>query len=467
MVGWLIRMTSANLHLHQEIFTRAGAIISSALSTWLIFRIGSIINNEQTGWFAALLYTSSLYASLGAGAYILPDSPQLVFWFLSIFLLAKILHSQQYQSNTILLWCCWGVASGLCIMCKVHGAFLWFGFILYCLLFNRSLFRHRGLYLSAIITLMIVSPIFIWNIQNHFASYAFHSQRVSIAGAQFHFERFIIQLLKLILITNPINFFLICWSFMSIRKLPDLQKDIRLILCCSLPLILILLFVSLFRETYPHWSGPALSTLLLIPSIRLSADPGYKVPIVPNAIKWALAFVLILSFSEILITHYYPGTYSEQKEGLNLGKGDQTLDMYGWKYTGKKFDSLYRQDIINKHMPPDAPIIVTKWFPAAHIDFYVGGLTNQQTIGLGSISDLHEYFWTNKYKYPLKSGDSVYYIVPSNLFDYKTLDKINNCFASYEMPMVIECMRNGSICKHIYVFRLKGYKPGSYKTELF
>jgi hypothetical protein len=224
--------------------------------------------------------------------------------------------------------------------------------------------------------------------------------------------------------------------------------------------------VSLFRETYPHWSGPALSTLLLIPSISTTSD-NYKTAVIPNVIKWALAFVLIIGFSEILITHLYPGTSSEQKEGLNLGKGDQTLDMFGWKYTGEKFDSLYRQDVARKLMPRDAHIIVTKWFPAAHIDFYISNLTKQQTIGLGSVSDLHEYYWTNKYKYPLKAGDSAYYIVPSNLFDYRVLDKINNSFTSYEMPLVIECLRNGLICKHVYVFRLRGYKPGSYNTDPF
>ncbi len=467
IVGWLIRLTTANLLLHNEFFTRAGAIISSAVSTWLIFRIGSKINNERTGWFAALLYTSSLYASLGAGTYILPDSPQLVFWLLSIYLLIKILHSAEHPSNVTLLWCYWGIATGLCVMCKAHGIFLWLGLVLYCLLFNRSWFKYRGIYLSALITIIVISPIIVWNLQNHFASYEFHSHRVSLSGATIHFERFIKQLLKVILITNPINFFLICMCFISSPDLPVFKKDIQLILCCSLPLILILLFVSLFRETYPHWSGPAWSTLLLIPAIRLNPDPGIKIRLVPNIMKWALAFLLIIGFSEILITNLYPGTSSEQKEGLNLGKGDLTLDMFGWKYTGEKFDSLYKQDVTNKRMPPGAPIIVTKWFPAAHIDFYVASLTKQQTVGIGNISDLHQYYWTNKYKQPLKSGDSAYYIVPSNLFDYKILDKINNCFASYEMPLVIESFRNGSICKHIYVFRLKGYKPGSYKTDPF
>jgi 4-amino-4-deoxy-L-arabinose transferase-like glycosyltransferase len=81
MVAWLIRLTTLNLLVHHEFFVRLGAIIASAICTWLIFKIGIKIKNEQTGWFAALLYTASIYSSIAAGAFILPDSPQMVFWF--------------------------------------------------------------------------------------------------------------------------------------------------------------------------------------------------------------------------------------------------------------------------------------------------------------------------------------------------------------------------------------------------
>jgi hypothetical protein len=37
IVGWLIRFTTANLMLDTEFFIRLGAIISAALTTWLLF----------------------------------------------------------------------------------------------------------------------------------------------------------------------------------------------------------------------------------------------------------------------------------------------------------------------------------------------------------------------------------------------------------------------------------------------
>ena len=168
--------------------------------------------------------------------------------------------------------------------------------------------------------------------------------------------------------------------------------------------------------------------------------------------------MLAVAVSDFLVTNYYPGTTSEQKQGLNIGTGDLTLDMYGWKEAGKKFDSLYRSDVAKQIMPYNAPIIVTNWFPAGHIDFYIASKTKQQTIGMSNILSLHQYYWMNKYKKQLKNGDSAYFIVPSNLFNYKTFDELTNSFMSYEMPLVVNQFRGGLICKQLYIFRFKGYK---------
>jgi Dolichyl-phosphate-mannose-protein mannosyltransferase len=460
IVAWLIRLTTVNLLFHSELFVRLGAIIASAICTWLIFKIGTVVNNLQTGWFAALLYTSSIYCSIASGTFILPDSPQMVFWLSSVLILVKISHLNTYDPKSTFLWCLFGLMTGLCIMSKVHGVFIWFGVALYSLFINRAWLKYPGIYFSAIITLIIISPIFIWNLQNNFISYEFHSSRIRLIGERVHVSGFIKGLLAVILITNPVNFFLIysnlIWAFKG--KFAVDKKDIQLLLFCSLPLIVVLLFISLFRETFPHWSGPAYSCLLILPAIKLSSVFEKERRDIPNGIKVALAFMIIMAVSEIIATNYYPGTSSEQKEGLYIGKGDYSLDMYGWKEAGEKFDSLYRSDVEKKIMPLSAPIIVTNWFPAAHIDFYIATKTKQQTLGIGDILSLHQYYWMNQYKKQLKNGDSAYFIVPSNLFNYKTFDAVNNNFMSYDMPLDVSQFRSGIICKQLYVFRLKGYR---------
>ncbi len=343
-------------------------------------------------------------------------------------------------------------------MSKVHGVFLWVGITLYALIYQRDWLTKKKIYLSAIISLVIVSPIIVWNFQNNFASYKFHSARISLMGESLHLQSFVKEFFSEIIITNPINFFLIYKSLLIIArgKLVVDKKAIRIILLCSIPLIAVLLVVSLFREEMPHWNGPAYSCLLLLPAIKLASRGGKKQTLV--IFKVALCFAALVMFSDVLIVNYFPGTLSIEQEGLRMGKDDATVDLYGWEITGQKFDSLYKTDIKEKIMPYEAPIVITNWYPAAQIDYYIANKTNQQTIGLGDVLSLHQYFWTNIDKRPLKKGDSAYYIVPSNWFDYKALSKLTDRFTSFDMPLSIQLYRGGIICKQVFVFRLKGYK---------
>ena len=76
MLGWLIRFTTANLFLDNEFFIRLGAIVSAAITTWLIFLSGKKLSNDYTGFLATAIYTAAIYGSIIAGTFILPDSPQ-------------------------------------------------------------------------------------------------------------------------------------------------------------------------------------------------------------------------------------------------------------------------------------------------------------------------------------------------------------------------------------------------------
>ena len=463
IVGWLIRLTTANLLLHTELFVRFGAIISSAMGTFLIYRTGTVARNKQTGWYAALLYTASPYCSIIAGTFILPDSPQMVFWLWSIFLLIRIVKLPLISSSSPKLWCWFGVSAGLCVMCKVHGVFLWFAVVLYALFYNRSWFNDKSIYLSVVISLLIVSPVIAWNIQNHFISYAYHSNRVTLSGAALNLDGFAKELAGSFFYNNPLNFVLIWSSIITFwkGKVTTDKSQIRLLLCCGLPLIGVLLIVSLFKDTLPHWSGPGYSCLIILAAIRLSSVFGNKISRVHTYLKYSLAFTAVLSIAGIIVINCFPGTLSSKKSGLNTGEGDFTLDMYGWKETGIKIDSVFKSDSIKKTMPGNAPIIINNWFPAAHIDFYIASITSHETYALGNLFNLHQYFWYNQYKKPLRNGDAAYFIMPSNLYKPEDIEQLKQNFLSISPPDVICIYRQRVLCKRIYIFRLKGYRSNA------
>ncbi|HQQ83204.1 MAG TPA: glycosyltransferase family 39 protein, partial [Cyclobacteriaceae bacterium] len=88
-VGLLIRLSTLNLLLTSELFVRLGAVLCAAAGTYITFQLGKEIRNERTGWIAAILYNTSIYTSLIAGTFIIPDSPQLVFWMMALWIMYR------------------------------------------------------------------------------------------------------------------------------------------------------------------------------------------------------------------------------------------------------------------------------------------------------------------------------------------------------------------------------------------
>jgi len=466
MVAWLIRLTTLNLFVHNELFVRLGAILSSAICTWLMYLIGNALYNARAGWFAALLYATSTYSGMGIGVYILPDSPQMVFWLASIFTLIKIVRLNSQNSHSRGQWLLFGLLVGFCIMCKVHGVFLWIGAVLYFLIYDHAGLKNRYVLIAMGVTLIIISPIIIWNFQHHFISYRFHSNRINISASDVDGVRFIKQFSKIIFLTGPIHFVLICISIFYVvkGKLLRAEREIRLLLLCCFPLILVVCFIGIFIETLPHWPGPALSTLLVLPAIKLASNLKNKKIGVPTVLKFGIAYFLVIVAVDYFSVAVFPGTLSIEKEGMKIGSDDATLDMYGWKQAGKKFDSLYWADITVKLMPAGVPVVVTDWITAAHIDYYIGTPLGPETWGLGDAYSLHQYFWMNKYKKTLVKGENAYGIIPSNLYTYKNFNKVTDNFRGYNFAIVFPEYRGGIICKVYYVIRLYNYK-GAEKWE--
>src|SRR5206468_13006221 len=117
------------------------------------------------------------YSNLMAGWLLIPDAPQMLFWFWSIYLMIKIVQEKAgSRRNNLLLF---GFVSGCCIYSKVSGIFLWLGFLLYIVLYKRDLLKLVWLYVSGCISSVFVAIIFYWNETNQFITYSYHSNRVS------------------------------------------------------------------------------------------------------------------------------------------------------------------------------------------------------------------------------------------------------------------------------------------------
>ncbi|MDP4252285.1 MAG: glycosyltransferase family 39 protein, partial [Bacteroidota bacterium] len=406
MIALLIRATTLNGLLHRELFIRLGAVLCAAADTLLVFSIVKKIGNERSGWFAACLFTFSFYSSVIAGAFILPDAPMLLFWLLSIRLMISVVEGKVSGVYWILL----GLSIGCCIMSKIHGVFLWIGFGGYILSERRALLKSPWLYISLLVSLIVISPIFYWNFANHFITYTYHKSRIGFFGKKLDFTSLLQQVLGSVFYNNPVNFifYLLMGVSLYVGKIvfPPLYK---IFLWLSLPLILVILVMSFFNETLPHWSGPAYTSLLLLAGVYL--DKITRPASSPSLLKVSGTVFLFVVVMGILAINFMPVSIGSADE-KNLGKGDITLDMTGWEGFSRRFDSLYLADMRSGAIKPGATILSDYWFPAAHLDHYLAQPYNLNILAIGPLQDIHHYAWMNGYRKQIKSGEDAYFIYP-------------------------------------------------------
>lgn len=459
MVGWLIRLTTFNLCLSSEVFVRLGAIVCSALSTWIFFLCGEKLMNEYTGYLAAILYSACIYSSIIAGVFILPDSPQMLCWVAALYCLLNLVQHHSFNGsakNQLLLF---SLVTGMAMLCKIHSVFLWLGLLLFILLYRRNWFKEPVLYTGGIITLLCFYPVVKWNIDHHFVTWFYHSKRVDVATGTFNADATVSFVVGQFFYFNPVVFILlfpaVAAAFRN-KLLIDANRQ-NLLLLVSLPLIIIATVVSFFKEILPHWTGPGYMGLLLLTAVFLSRQKGQRNrKTIPAILIAANSLLLAILLSGILVINFFPGTMGK-KESMHLGDGDITLDMKGWKQLKDSIQLLVRHDFESGAMKKDASIITNSWFPAAHLDHYVAMPLGINLIAIGDTNEIHQYVWINTERRKLSVGDDAYCIVPTNNF-FDPGKKFAADFTEIVSPVVLTQYRNRVACRNFLVYRLKGYK---------
>jgi hypothetical protein len=453
MVGWVIQLFTLNLHFDSAFFIRLGAVVFGVIDTWLIFLIGKHLRDSLTGLYAALLFTASFYCSIISGAFIMPDTPQVLFWLLTLYLLIQALPDKQLTPRSRTMMLLSGVAMGLAMLSKYHSVFLPMGVLLYILLFTRKWLLAKETYIAFLITLLAFLPVVIWNVQNDFISFTFHEGRLGSNKSFIRPDYFFTELFGQFFYNNPVNVILILVAFISLFRGNRMMKkeDIRFLLIMSLPLAVVFLSFSVFSSTLPHWTGPAYLGFMLIAAAYLrSVNEGRQVVrLVPWSLRVALSlpvFILLIGLTQINF-----GWLPLKR----LKAEDFSAQLYGWDQLREKFADYAKRNETLRIMPENAPILSFRWFPAANLDFYVATPLGHPLFAMGTLERIHKYYWIDKARGPLKQGSSAYFITflddnphPRNLF--------GNLYDSIYIPDTLSIIRGKDVIRRALVYKLTG-----------
>lgn len=461
-VALLLKLFTVDLYYNSEFFVRLGPVLCCAISTWLVYKIGTESKDATTGWLSALLYTASIYGSIISGLMLLPDAPMVLFWLWSIYLSIVIFKQEGDRQKVNKRLIVWGVVTGLAIICKLNSVFLVGGFLLYTVFYQRVLWRNYFFYISLLIVFFICLPVILWNIDSSSASFSFHSKRISFDSNSIHVGGFIKQLIGEVAYINPVCFsFIIAGLIASSKKNEILTIQVtRILLCFSLPLILCIWFFSWYSDTFPHWSGPAWLVLLFFAAAFL-AERNKTIaafrPIPPFA-RVAICIPVILLLSVAVSVYYLPISFNANNE-KKIGQGDILLEFSGWKDLEKQFSGLYKNDIASKRMKQGAFLLSDYWFPAAHLDYYVAKPNKYNFMAVGSYTAIHHFAWVNKKRSTIQEGDDAYLVIISNYFNEPPAEIIR-CFEAIEKPEKLLQKRAHKNVRVFWIYRLKNYQGG-------
>jgi len=443
-VGFFIQFFTLNLYFDSELAIRLAAIIPASCNMYLLFLLGKHLKNELVGFLSVLLYNLSIYGFVISGIFILPDAPLLFFWLLSFYFLFRSLPEEpSKETNKLLLlgFFCMGCA----LYSKYQAVYLLFGTLAYVLIFNKKWLKSVFFYIGFIFPLMAIGLIFYWNYQNDFISYRFHNNRVSLFSFSFNKDSFLREIVGQIVYNNPYVFVMIFIMMIAIikKKFIIVKKQLRMFFLFAFPLVFTTIYLSISRDTLPHWSGVSYITLLPLLALFLEGRKN-----IAKKLTIGLGvFTLILFVLTLEINNGFMLEADIDKKPELIGRKDAIMDLYGWQQTSEKISKIIQQENLNQ-----LPIISDHWFPAAHIDYYIAKPNDMLVYGKGDLQQLHKYYWINKVS-PKLNDKKVLYITDSRNYKHpKEAFKKDN----YQDTLltVIPILRSKKTVKNVFLYQL-------------
>jgi 4-amino-4-deoxy-L-arabinose transferase-like glycosyltransferase len=444
MVAYFIRLFTLNgVLLCNDFFARLASLFVGSLNLFLVYKIGVLLKDKLTGLVAATLLATSFYGSVIVGVFILPDTSQSVFWLASLCFFLKFIKT---QSSIFLI--VFGAMVGLSMLSKYHAVYLWVGALFYLLIYDRKSLFSISTLIALIFTLALFSPVIYWNITSPMSGIAYHSSRVGgtswIPSLAHFFPTFFGQ----IFYHNPFVVGLIFYCVWVFRNKIISNKKIFFLLLTSLPLLLTTTVLSLYNETLPHWSGPAFYGFVLIASFFYS----HRQLLFQRVIAISHSFFILVIVLGLVQINTGLLLGKENLPPNKLGSDDFTIDLAVWKEAGAVLSDFVKSDSLLMKQPA---ILCDKWFPAAHIDYYMAIPNGLPLFVLGDLNSQHLYAKINQERGIGSHYGDVYFVCTSRYF-CSPKDILKTKY-EYDIakPVILTILKERKKRMNLFVWRLK------------
>ena len=338
-------------------------------NTWLMYRLGARLFGEAAGAWSAVLLNLSVLFTVSVGSWVQPDAPLIFFLTAAALPLVELAFGE--TKHPLSQWAIAGACFGMAMLAKYHAALILAGLVI----FVATTPRHRvwffkpGVLLAGLIAAVIFAPVAIWNLENHWASFAFQGERI-VRSHGLRFDWLGRSILGQALEIGPL-----IWPLMIVvyaRALRVGPRDPRTWFLCCLAIVPIILFTAAAVWAplgwHFHWQAPGY--LFLFPLLGKGVaqemekgNRGTRAWLMVSASILLLAVGLLGSqaasgwMTGLLASRAHPKPYyatNPTREVLEWRAMRGALDQRGLLAQGRLF------------------VVTGKWFEAGHADVAIG-----------------------------------------------------------------------------------------------
>ncbi len=346
---------------------RIMAVIFSILSSILLYSLGKNIYDEKVGLSSAILMQIvPLFSTFGVLFTI--DSPFIFFWMLSLFLFWRAINrnalcvmSNEFKENSfdssLVYWRFLCLSIGLGLLTKYTMAFFYLCAFLFLLLSkeDRRLLLTKGPYIAFIISLLVFSPVIIWNVKHDWVTFKHTAGQAHIEeGIQISLKSFLEFFSSQLGVITPLLLILMAVSVWRLRK----KREGAFLFWFSIPVIAFFLLKGMQAKVQANWALPGyLSGIIAFSAYYMrgfySQGKGTKI---------VIATAILLSVLVTTVVHY--------PSMLNLPvRLDPTSRLRGWKELGAEVTKIYEQMSVTR------PVFIfsERYQVSSELAFYVKG----------------------------------------------------------------------------------------------
>ena len=361
-IGFWLPVVMAKLTGIEAAFIyRLPFLMCGTVTAFCIWRIGQTLGGARVGFLSLLLFTLAPHMLIGGGVFVVPDGPLNMFLALTALALIAALGNNKMRN-----WVTVGVWLALAMACK-YQAGLFPVSVLAFLLFTRGQWRRllgAGPWIAAAIGLAGLIPVVVWNMQNDWASFAFHTGRV---GPSFQPANFAQMVLGQAIYLIPTTFVFGCLAlWQATRRQADMNTRLLAWLAIG-PIGMFMVTYIYGTSTFPHWTMPGWLFAIPLAALWLNdrASPWPMRSFVGFAAAiWALLLVIIV--------HVPTGILTRTAEVLP-----------DWDDTTEIFDySALEKTATDAGWLTDGTLVVAlDWIEAGHLSTGLGGRYDIRVIG--------------------------------------------------------------------------------------